>query len=381
MSKHEIIRLLFRSISGASSAGEEQRLQEWIERSEENRLLYERVCRSEFLYQAATTDDSADRRTDWSRLEARVFRQTIRRRRMLRVAAAIAIPVLAGLSALFFNNRPEENSPSLLSDIVPGSAKVTVILNTGEEYVFKDNDTTVIAGSGTFSVADHVMSFTPGEADATAFTTLRVPRGGEYTVRLEDGTVVYMNAGSELRMPVRFTGSERSVHFEGEGYFDVEPDPARPFTVITARARVNVLGTEFNIRAYSDDTETVTTLVEGAVSVVSPQNECVSITPGMQAVVGRDHSLTTSRVEVYPFVAWKSGRIVFNDKRVEEVMKVFERWYDCEIFYSDEEIKERLITMDIRKYGDITEILELMKTVNKVNYTIHERRVYLSYNN
>lgn len=105
------------------------------------------------------------------------------------------------------------------------------------------------------------------EVDRLVFNTLRIPRGGEYSILLSDGTKVFLNAESEMNYPVVFAGGERKVVLKGEAFFEVAEDKARPFVVSTGDFDVRVTGTQFNVRVYPDETPTAT-LAEGSIRLL-----------------------------------------------------------------------------------------------------------------
>ena len=209
-----------------------------------------------------------------------------------------------------------------------------------------------------------------------SYTVIEIPRGGEYVVRLEDGTVVYLNSESELRIPVHFGSEERLVWLKGEAYFNVEHESKRRFIVRTDRADVSVLGTEFGVRAYADEKKFLTTLVKGSVEVKS-ENNVHRIEPGEQAKVDNAGSIAVAKVNTDEFVAWKLGRIVFTDARLEDIMNELQRWYDFNVFYTNSELKELRFSMDIVKYKEVSEIFDLMEKIRRVSFEVNGNNVIL----
>ncbi len=258
-----------------------------------------------------------------------------------------------------------------------------VTLPGGEQMMFDDRTNVSTVGEGgalvvnegrTVSITTQDLAFLPDQ-----YTTFKIPSGGEYTVKLDDGTIVTMNSESELRAPARFGPDVRKVYFKGEGYFEVAKDAGRQFIVETDRAEISVLGTEFNIRSYSDEDYTAATLVEGSVSIRAGTDTRIEMVPDTQVRVSDNGNITIEAVDVYSYIAWKSGRIVFNNARTEDIMTVLRKWYNCDVHYADDALKERRFTMDLLKYDDITEVLDLMSMVN-IHYTIKGDDVFLKSN-
>ena len=255
-----------------------------------------------------------------------------------------------------------------------------VTLSTGEQLSFF-GDTTVCVNDGlatlvnTKDTLNFMKSNHPVVAD-NSYNVIQIPRGGEYIVRLEDGTTVYLNSESELRIPVHFGKGERLVWLTGEAYFSVKHEKDRKFVVRTNKADIAVLGTEFGVRVYLEEDELLTTLVKGSVEVKS-DHDIHRIVPGEQATVDNMGKIEVREVNVDEFVAWKSGRVVFVNARLEDIMDELQRWYDFNVFYSSPELKELRFTMDIMKYKEVSEIFELMEKIKKVSFSVNGNNVIL----
>ena len=163
----------------------------------------------------------------------------------------------------------------------------------------------------------------------------------------------------------------------GEGFFEVVHRENLIFTVPTDKADLSVLGTEFDVRAYTDEKEVVTTLVQGAVGVSSGRTYD-RLKPGEQARIAGKGDVRVAEVDIYPFIAWKNGRMVFENERLEKIMAELQRWYDFELFYADPDVKEMHFTIDILKYEEISKVLNLMERMNKVKFTQKGRTVVVN---
>src|SRR5690606_36006238 len=141
--------------------------------------------------------------------------------------------------------------------------------------------------------------------------------------------------------PPRFSGAERIVELTGEAYFSVANDKKRPFKVFNAGQEIQVLGTEFNVSAYSDDPENKTTLVEGKVRLLLTtqlngtalqDGKFIELVSGEQGIVKRE-SLTKVNVDTEPYTAWKAGYFYFKKTPLEDILRQAARWYDVEVVY------------------------------------------------
>ena len=215
----------------------------------------------------------------------------------------------------------------------------------------------------------------PGEE---GWQELRVPRGCEFSVTLADGSRVWLNAGSVLQFPGAFEGMERRVRLEGEGYFEVARDEAKGFVVETEGASTRVLGTSFAVRAYSWDGGVTTTVAEGRVATGGVGEEVV-LTEGWQARVERVTGQVTKReVDVRRALAWREGRIVMEDARLEDIFRELALWYDFETVYARPGLKDVRFYLHTNRYAEIDGILEHLERTRGVRFTVAGRTIYVS---
>ncbi|KAA0992092.1 FecR family protein [Dyadobacter aurulentus] len=230
-----------------------------------------------------------------------------------------------------------------IDEIMAGSNRATLTLADGRRVNLSDSQQGISTGNsiryldGTEvmdSSANSKMDFSDVQ-----LLTLATPNGGQYQLSLPDGSRVWLNAASSITYPSAFTGGKREVTLRGEAYFEVTKDAAKPFIVDTEMQRVKVLGTSFNINAYSNENLSKTTLLTGSVRVNARsdnddlRNEKV-LKPGQQSIIG-DNGRTVAVLEVDPTtaVAWKNGLFDFHGLNIEEAMKQIERWYDVRVTY------------------------------------------------
>jgi len=216
-----------------------------------------------------------------------------------------------------------------------------------------------------------------------AYNLLTVPRGGQYVVELSDGTKVWLNSESQLKYPVSFIeGQSREVELAyGEAYFDVSPSSKHKgakFKVFNQFQEIDVLGTEFNIKAYKGESNVYTTLVEGKISI-STDNKNLGLKPNQQLDLDINNNTSAIKtVDVYNEVSWKDGVFSFESKPLEEVMKVFSRWYDIEIVFKNNSIKNEEFVGILRKNKNLETILKSFKNYDVIkNFEIEDKKVVL----
>jgi len=167
---------------------------------------------------------------------------------------------------------------------------------------------------------------------------LATPLGGIYQVTLPDGTKVWLNAGSSLKYPMSFAKNERRVSLEGEAFFEVTKDSARPFKVLSKGQEIEVLGTAFNVNDYPDNTVIKTTLVNGKVKLSNDKrySEAIYLLPGQQSTNTNNGKIQLANVDTAPFTAWKEGLFYFDETPLSDALQQIGRWYNVEVKYKGE---------------------------------------------
>ena len=205
---------------------------------------------------------------------------------------------------------------------------------------------------------------------------LAIPRGGENTVVLADGTRVHLNAGSKLIYPAQFAGKRRMVILEGEAYFEVTKDEEHPFVVRTHLGEVTVLGTAFNLNAYRDASVCYTTLVYGKVSFSTPEDKTITLLPGEQAVISASE-LSKRSVNVDEYVGWVNGVYSFNNRTLGEIMQTFERWYDIQVYYETPDLRDIAYSGSVERYRAINTFLDALELTGDIYYKINGKRILI----
>jgi transmembrane sensor len=267
-------------------------------------------------------------------------------------AAAVIMVVAIGSYFAFFkhNEKPTlaKNSVPVQNDLLPGGNKAVLTLADGTIVTLDSakNGALVVQGNSQVTKGDGTLAYNEqqqvGIVQNPVYNTVATPKGGQYQLTLADGSKVWLNAASSIHFPTAFTGNERRVEITGEAYFEVAHDAKRPFHVMVLRQAqddkpldVQVLGTHFNINAYTDEETIRTTLLEGSVKV-SAANKSVTIKSGEQAQMngGNAIGLMVNRdVNVDQVMAWKNGTFNFDDANLQTIMKQIARWYDVDVEY------------------------------------------------
>jgi len=226
------------------------------------------------------------------------------------------------------------------SDLLPGADKATLTLGNGSIITLDSTTTGALAQQGRIHITNlptgELIYDSPSGTNTLEYNTIATARGGQYRLRLSDGTAVWLNASSSLRFPTAFSGDIRTVELKGEAYFEVAKNTAAPFHVkLNGDNDIEVLGTGFNVNAYDDESLIRTTLVDGAVRVRNAYS-AVILRPGQQA---QQNNRSPIRVKedaaVREAVAWKDNLFYFKSADIHSIMRQLSRWYDVEVEYRE----------------------------------------------
>lgn len=301
------------------------------------------------------------------------------------VAAAVFIGIL--VSTYFFRdnvfNSPVENIPVIVNTIEAGTNKATLTLSDGSVVALEKGESFKTKNAN--SNGEQIV-YGPAKKNKTSKTTynyLTIPRGGQFFVKLSDGTQVWLNSESQLKYPVSFVdGETRKVELVyGEAYFDVSPSiehKGSKFKVFNQSQEIEVLGTEFNIKAYKDETNVYTTLVEGKI-VVDNGVLKQGLIPNQQSTLDLlNNNISVAVVDVYTEISWKNGIFSFKGKSLKDIMKVISRWYDIDVVFESIELENVTFKGVLGKDQKIEEILLTIKTLSIIkDYEINNKKIIL----
>ncbi len=298
-----------------------------------------------------------------------------------RVAVAAAFVLLVGVTYWMAVRRQTAKQPELAQQalpaiIAPGGNKAVLTLADGSVVTLDSAGKQVIRQGGVaIQQQNGQLSYASQPTDGSVhFNKLTTPRGGQFKIVLPDGTRVWLNSASMLRYPTAFTGTERSVELDGQGYFEVAANAQQPFKVKVHDMEVQVLGTDFDIMAYRDETTINTTLLTGSIQV-KEGNAKQLLRPGQQAVMNNlDHQLTVRTANIREVTAWKNGLFVFNDMALPAILREVARWYDVEIVYKTSPGAE-LYGGGIGRNLQLADILALLEGNGYNHFRIEGRKV------
>lgn len=385
-----IARLIRHSLTGELSEQERVELEAWLRDSEEHQVLFEKIKKEIRISSESSLFRSLNDEVAWQKFKTttRERKRRVYVRRILTYAAVIVLP-LAVVAVFLFLNREKDTLPIASERVVkitPGGPRAVLItadqtiheLNgvQGQREIEVEKGVVIKQGGANLEYDSLVASV---QEVALAMNTLRVPRGGEFRLKLSDGTNVYLNSASELKYPVRFDEKERKVYLSGEAYFEVTKDSNRPFYVITEEVQVRVYGTEFNVNTHQPG-KVHTVLVDGKVGIKKRgMTGEITMKPGELASFDRNAgTFEVKEVDVRQYVVWKDGYFTFENESLEQILNTLSLWYDIDVFFQSESAKQLVFTGYMKRYNDISEILNAITEVVGVNFTINGKTIIVS---
>ncbi|WP_279190910.1 FecR family protein [Butyricimonas virosa] len=383
----QLARIIAASLKGNANDEEQRTLREWLSVSTRNKKIYDEFKDGKRLEQKIVESQQINWKNDYQHFitKRQRTRKNRRMKTIIRYAAILTLPIVA--AGIFLLQKNDRQTIVFISEVIkPGEHKAVLITGGGERITLSDSTLSPIQEQNGMivNVTNNKVSYIlPEDSLCTQgspiFNTLQIPRGGEYFLTLADGTEVWLNAETEIRYPVQFTGDKRVVYLDGEAYFTVAPDKNKPFTVVSTHASVSVLGTQFNFRAYPDERDVQTTLVSGSVIMQSEKyKQQIKLVPGEQGVLEKNSAkLMKQEVNTYLYTAWKDGRFAFRDARLEDLFNILARWYDLSVFYQSPEAKDIRFTGDLNKTDDFKSILKIIEQNERVIFTVNQRTVFI----
>ncbi|MDD2420159.1 MAG: DUF4974 domain-containing protein [Bacteroidales bacterium] len=385
----KVAGLIFKSIIGRSSNDELGELRKWRDKQAENEQLYQKFLDKEYIKAEYERLRIIDHSNAMNNMKARIAahnRKNVKQYiRKISAVAAILITLVSGLVMLdgtiynFFGSGRKLTE----QQIKHGQVKALLTLGNGKSIQLDDAEATIKEEELLISKAENgSLSYEgvkPTEQGKIKFNDLVIPRGGEFSLILEDGTKVWLNADSKLRYPIAFTGEERKVFLEGEAYFKVSKG-SKPFVVDVQGQLVQVYGTEFNISGYPSDPKVYTTLVEGKVSVKAIyDNNVVELEPGFQSIFNKNNlEIELREVNTDEVASWKTGMIVFENQSLEQIMQNLARWYNFDYKYTGNDISHLQYRGKVPRYGDFKEVLKVLEECGGIKLSVKGKMVTIT---
>lgn len=366
-----IRRLIQLDLVGGLSPEEKGKLENWIDESEEHRLLFCKI-KKQLSINEIRNYLQTDVEDAWKKVREKTFgappvRPRIRPKWLK--YAAVVLPVLLSITLWYTWKEEMKNKQATVARLSP-----VLTLDNGEKYQLDPEEQTEIYVNEevkAYQAGGGLIYDTTARQEENKYNRIEVPRGSEYWIVLPDGTRVWLNAATELKYPVAFHAKERRVYLKGEAYFEVAPDKNRPFYVETEEVKIRVLGTVFDVNThYTRGVRTV--LVEGAVALEWGDQKEIRMKPGELADFDRTTTeVTLKEVDVTSYISWKEGYFVFEDEPLEEIMHTLSLWYDKEFLFVGKRSRALHFSGHIKRYERIETILSAITDVTGVEFRMN----------
>lgn len=378
----DIIRLISEYLTGELDPADQNKLTEWLEEKEENRLFFLKFCsdrnfcrrwekRSKIEPERAIR--TFDQRT------GRVPRKIYRKKYLVYAAMLLLLLSIGGGWFTFWPGQKNNFLAEEQAKIEPGSPKALLVLTGGKQIHLDNHDSLIMESDKGLQLVNKNsrLVYEPHGVSVGEYHELIVPKGGEYQVVLSDGSIVHLNSASSLKYPAVFDGAKREVVLTGEGYFEVAKNDS-PFYVHVADMTVKVYGTIFNINGYQNRIRTA--LVEGKVGIqVKDRTEEYILQPSHVAEFDvASRQVNIEQADLTPDLAWTKGLLVFNNETLEQILYTLSLWYDMEVFYQNAAIKTLHFTGCVKRYDRIDIILKALSQSVGVKFTQQGKALIVS---
>lgn len=361
MTKEQLGILIRKYLSGTATADETEKVEQWYQDYGHNLEVYvgneeeasEQELHDKILNRLRTTLHGAPKAIVtpmWKKLAA---------------AASIAMVLAAGGWYFIQNRSTDKTQVARQTEVSPGFEQAILTTSDGRKIELGSNSQQPINEKNGVVISNdgHQLTYASSSTGNTVFfNTLEVPRKGVYSLELADGTKVWLNSLSSLTYPTSFPGRERRVSIKGEAYFEIAKNPRQPFIVdVEGGQAIEVLGTRFNVNAYTNEQQISTTLLEGAVRVKAG-DQLQKLSPGQEAQFSLSNKTlhVRSNADANDVISWKNGFFVCNGKDLQAILRQVMRWYDIDVAYQGE-IRPESFVGTISRNMNLSELLEVLE--------------------
>lgn len=384
------ITVLFQKLAGGTATGEEvelyyQLVQDPALEMEIKTLMLEELSEGIFV------EDADKKRIDgvYHAIQQAMLVDEQRKKPVLaklwpRIAVVAALAVMVFAAVLFYSQSTKQQSDQITykNDVLPGRDGATLTLSSGKKIRLSDAVDGKLAEEAGVSITKSaggqlIYEIKRSDQELNSVNTLSTAKGETYSLRLPDGSIVFLNAASSLTYTASLIErGKRVVRLHGEGYFEISKDKAHPFVVETNRQQVEVLGTHFNINAYEDEPVIATTLLEGSINIAANGQSRI-LKPGEQALNSMK-GIQVKAVNAESFTDWKNGDFYLNNVDFRTAMRKIARWYDLEVVYDGSVQNDIQSTGYISRSSKLSAILRLIEKSGQVHFKIEGKKLYVS---
>lgn len=314
------------------------------------------------------------------------------RKRWIALVVAAAVLLFFGLFLFLRETWSVKQQPTLIAadHILPVEKRATITLDNGEVVELHEGTSTLSMNNDRISTQQGVSLWEDEKGvQQVRKVLIRTPKGAQLHIALADGTQVHMNAESSLQYPLRFSEGERRVVLDGEAYFDVahqfikDKDGNRkrkPFIVESTNQTIEVLGTQFNVKAYGTEEYVKTNLISGLINLKFERGQSTLLQPNQQSILARSTAkVRVTRADPESSISWRNNIFAFHNAGLKEILSEIERWYDVRVDI-DQWPSDRFYG-EVKRDEPLSNVLELIESSSKLRFKIvqvnNERRLLL----
>lgn len=382
----EVEKIIVKFLNQEANRSELERLEDLL-KTAEGLQVFNSLVKTQYLSTLSMTEYDVDKAKEAIRARLKNGRRTRRINLYRRMAVAASVMLILGLVSYMWYKTEKTSEIEIVKKpqvILAGTDKAILTLGNGDEVALekgKNFQTGEVSSNGEKLVYAEKKHNNDVEKEQS-FNYLTIPRGGQFFVKLSDGTEVWLNSETKLKYPVTFTeGLTRKVELiYGEVYFKVSPSTQHKgagFHVLTKSQEINVLGTEFNIRAYNNDEVMATTLVEGKIRIKKGEVS-ETLKPNQQAKISQEsNKIDIQEIDVSQEISWVNGLFAFNEKPLEEILTVLSRWYDTEVVFENAKQKKFVFTGILERTKAVEDILKLIEATSEgqIKFEINDKTI------
>lgn len=353
-----------------TSAEENTQVDTWRNQAERNKHLLEKIGEEDILQSRIHLYNRIDPQEEWKKLKLPPTSVALPKYYPWAIAASIL--VFLSLGAYWLLKTPDPGN-TIYAEIQPGNYKAILYTSPDRQINIQENSNLLVKQDSSVLIANNQLIYSTTQTDP-AQNIMKVPRGGEFKIRLADSSEVWINSGSTLKYPSAFKGGKRIVELDGEAYFIIAPSKEQPFIIKTRQSAIQVYGTAFNVCAYHEDPIEYTTLEHGSIGLSAGKEE-KRLQPGEQAILDKSGQILIQKVNARKYGNWRNGVFLFEKEQLENIMLKLSRWYDVEVFFADEKARHLHFTGDLNRYEDIHPLLDMIELTTRISFTVHNRTI------
>lgn len=362
--------LIYKHLSGNISKDEQEILDSWVE-NKENTEFFHSLNHSNRLYEGMIQVQYQDTEAQFRKLQKKIEKKKHFSMWPWWTGIAAVLFVSIGSWWVLRKQQPDGGQPFGFVQEVLNEDQTILRTPAGNVVYLADSVKEIASHRRKEKMLPLKMPDNPVAEVALKYNILATSSQGKIEVMLSDSSRVWLNAGSELKYPDVFGRDNRVVYLKGEAYFEITKNPRRPFIVQAGHMKVEVLGTQFNVR-MQDETHGRTTLVEGAVRLHNGGYQVVELVPGQRAETNEQGEIRVKNVDVRYDIAWKKGQFAFHEETLFSIMKQLSAWYGLTFDFENIRLANQIYTAIIPRAPEIDDVLQILQKTNDFVYK-HDR--------